>query len=246
MHECAGTVSKAIAPVHVKTFTMNLKTIFRPLIWCPALLFAVVPSTAQEHKALTPNLPQLLKNHEITTENRTANILFTKDAKIALHLDHQSGPGVAWLNNIRLSTGTIEFDAKGNNTPQGSFLGIAFHKQGNAYDAVYFRPFNFQAATPLSRSHAVQYISYPAYDWSLLRRTHPNQYEAALHPAPDPLSWFHVRCVVKDSTVSVYVNGSDQPSLTVHKLNERTDGIIGFWVGNGSEGDFTNLKVVPD
>lgn len=217
--------------------------LFKHLVLCPLILLSFFPLAAQQKQIVTPNIPQLLKDHKITAENRQASIVFTQDQKIALHVDHKMGAGAAWFNNISFSTGAIEFDVKGNNTPQGSFVGIAFHKQGNAYDAIYFRPFNFHAATSLSRSHAVQYISYPVYDWSNLRKNYPNKYEHKIDPAPDADSWFHAKVVVSDSIITVYVNNHKDPSLTVKKLNNRTDGIVGFWVGNGSDGDFSNLKI---
>jgi uncharacterized protein with NRDE domain len=44
--------------------------------------------------------------------------------------------------------------------------------------------------------------------------------------------------------VTVYVNGNQEPSLSVEQLNKRTSGKIGLWVGNNSDGDFANLTIL--
>ena len=43
---------------------------------------------------------------------------------------------------------------------------------------------------------------------------------------------------------AVFVNNSKEPSLTVTKLNHRESGSVGLWVGEGSGGDFANLKIL--
>jgi hypothetical protein len=127
---------------------------------------------------------------------------------------------------------------------QQSFVGVAFHGvDGTTYDAIYFRPFNFRAEDPARRQRAVQYISQPAYTWQKLRTEHPGRYEQPVNPVPDPNSWFHVRVVVAAPTVSVFVDGATEPSLVVNLLSDRKRGRVGLWVGNGSGGDFANLKI---
>ena len=126
-------------------------------------------------------------------------------------------------------------------------MGIAFQGQDNlAFDAVYLRPFNFQATEQERRSHAIQYVSMPGHDWSELRKSHPGKYEFAITPAPDPDSWVNVKLVVKGNNVAAFVNGSDKAALTVELLNNWLKGKVGLWVGNGSDGWFRNLKVIPE
>jgi hypothetical protein len=110
---------------------------------------------------------------------------------------------------------------------------------------VYLRPFNFQAAEPARRSHAIQYISMPDHDWSNLRTNHPGKYEFAITPAPGPNSWVKLKLVLKGKHVAAFVNDSDAPALSVQLLNEPLKGKVGLWVGNGSDGSFRNLKVTP-
>jgi hypothetical protein len=111
------------------------------------------------------------------------------------------------------------------------------------YDGIYLRPFNFKTEDKLRKSHYVQYISHPIYTWNKLREEFPGKYEQPVDPAPDPNSWVHVRVVVASPKISVYINANSQPSLTVEKLSQRTTGSLGFWVGNGSGGDFANLSI---
>lgn len=166
------------------------------------------------------------------------------DGKNVVHLDAADGAGVAWLKNIKFSTGTIEFDVKGRDVMQQSFVGIAFHGTSDAaYDCIYFRPFNFNTPGAARKSHSVQYISMPQYDWQYLREKFPNKYENALTNSVDADVWFHAKVVVTANEIKVFVNNSTTPSLTVEPLNNYTKGKVGFWVGNGSDGDFSNLII---
>jgi hypothetical protein len=180
------------------------------------------------------------KAGDFTVVNRTLSI----GSNGSLHLNDVDNAGVAWLNNTRFKNGTIEFDVKGNDKPQGSFVGIAFHGlKDTTYECVYFRPFNFLSADPVRKSHGVQYIAVPKYDWPLLREQYPNKYEQAVVPAPDPNAWFHVRITVTPKKVSVYVNGVQKAMLEVGPLTNTGGTKIGYWVGNGSPGDWKNLKI---
>ena len=89
----------------------------------------------------------------------------------------------------------------------------------------------------------MQYIAHPAYPWNVLREQHPGKYEAALDPAPDPEGWVHLRLVLDGRTVSAYVDGAEAPVLVVERLGQSARGRVGLWVGNGSEGDFANLRI---
>jgi hypothetical protein len=93
--------------------------------------------------------------------------------------------------------------------------------------------------------HAVQYISLPDYPWETLREKFNGKYEKAIFPVPDPNEWFHVKIIVSYPHITVFVNGSQEPCLIVEKLNTRTSGKIGLWVGNNSDGDFANLQINP-
>ena len=163
----------------------------------------------------------------------------------SIHLNELDGVGIAWIKGKEFTTGSIEFDVKGKDVLQHSFVGVAFHGvDDTTYEAVYFRPFNFRATDPVRKAHAVQYIASPGFDWPKLRADYPNKYEQPLSPAPDPEQWIHVRIRVESKKISVYVNYSMQPVLTVEPPLVNTNGKkIGFWAGNTSGGDWKNLKI---
>jgi hypothetical protein len=203
-------------------------------VFLPALAFAT-----------DYNLGMLARSNKIELFNRALDE--TKaGAPDIIYLSSAANDGVAWIAGVDFSNGTIELEIKGKNAPGQSFVGVAFHGQDNkTLDAVYLRPFNFQAADADHRSHAIQYISLPKYDWSDLRKNFPGIYEAPLIPAPAPESWVTLKLVIERKTVSAFVNGADKPSLRVDLLNDRDQGKVGLWVGNGSDGWFRSLKVSP-
>jgi hypothetical protein len=86
----------------------------------------------------------------------------------------------------------------------------------------------------------------PQYDWNKLRDSHLGKYEFAITPAPDPDSWVKLKLVIRGKNVAAFVNGSDKPALNIELLSDRPRGKVGLWVGNGSEGGFRNLKIVPE
>ena len=210
-------------------------------------IFFTVPGLTQQGSVITPDLPKLFNEKKIRTVNR--NITVSNDAqyKNGIHLDEKAGNGVAWLDDTRVANGTIEFDVKGRNVMQQSFVGLAFHGLNDStMDAIYFRPFNFQSPDTERKNHSVQYVSLPTYDWQKLRTDFPNKYEHTINSSPQPNDWFHVRIVIKNSEVSAYVNNNSTPDLVVNQLSNRKEGMIGFWVGNNSDGDFANLKITKE
>jgi hypothetical protein len=178
--------------------------------------------------------------------NRSAATAEVK-GRSGLQFDVREGDGMAWLDGFEFSNGVIEVDILGRSQPvQGSFVGLAFRvKDAKTYDAVYFRPFNFRSDDPVRRSHSVQYISQPAFNWPKLRQEHPDQFEKPINPPPDGDEWFHVRLVVAKPKITVYVNHASEPCLTIDELSDRTGGSVGLWVGNGSPGTFADLKITP-
>ena len=205
----------------------------------PALvvLFAA-SSVAGQRRSIEPK--------DVQVFNRRVSSLSDGTRK-GLRLSESPGDGVAYLRGIELGNGTIEFDLKGKDVQGQSFVGVAFHGvDSSTYDAIYFRPFNFKAEDPARRSHAVQYISHPTYTWQKLRAERPGIFEQPVNPAPDPNAWFHVRVVVASPKVSVFVGDAKEPCLVVTRLSDRTNGLVGLWVGNNSGGDFANLNIVPN
>jgi hypothetical protein len=203
------------------------------------------PWLVAQKQAIQPDLAALAAGKALTVSNRTASSLTDGERKGA-RLSENEGDGVAYLPGIEFADGTIEFDVRGKDVQQQSFVGVAFHGvDGTTYDAVYFRPFNFKTDDQARRIRAVQYISHPTYTWQKLRTEHPGEYEKAVNPVPDPNGWFHVRVVVASPKVSVFVGDGKDPSLVVTQLSSRKKGLIGLWVGNMSGGDFANLRIGP-
>lgn len=172
------------------------------------------------------------------------NRQLTINADGSIHLNGIDNDGIAWVNGMQFTKGTIEFDVKGQDVLQQSFLGIAFHGVNDTtFEVIYFRPFNFKATDPERHAHAVQYVAVPGFDWPKLRAEHHNQYEKPLPNPPDPNGWFHVRIKVDAELVSVFVNDDAAPALAIKPLVHTDGKRIGFWVGNGSPGNFKGLKL---
>jgi hypothetical protein len=170
----------------------------------------------------------------------------TEGSRKGLQVDEREGDGLVWWPQVTMGDGTIEFDVRGKDVMQKSFVGVAFRGQdAQTFEAIYFRPFNFRSNDPGRRSHAVQYISHPSYPWDKLRSERPNQFEHELPAAPDPNEWFHARVEIKGTSVRVFVNDQKDPCLDVKGLSNRKSGWVGVWVGNGSGGSFANVRTVP-
>lgn len=223
---------------------MHRPRLFLPVI---AAMTLVSPSkVAPQARPLEPDLAQLAADQGLQVFNRSVTSLVEATRK-GLRLNESPGDGIAYLKGVEFSRGTIECELRGKDVQGQSFVGIVFHGvDGTTYDAIYFRPFNFQAADTVRRAHSVQYISHPVYTWQKLRAEHPGVYERPVNPVPDPTTWFHVRIVVAGSKVSVFVADATEPSLEVTLFSERTRGFVGLWVGNTSGGDFANLRILPE
>jgi hypothetical protein len=164
-----------------------------------------------------------------------------------IHLSQREGNGIAWIEGSEFAQGTIELDVRGRDVFQQSFLGIAFHgRDDHTYEAVYLRPFNFRATDPVRHMHAVQYIAVPDYDWPKLRQDFPEEFENPVDPTVAPTAWVRLRVVVEDRTIQIYVGDVTSPTLEVRKLGAHDRGMVGLWAGNGSDGDFANLRITPE
>jgi hypothetical protein len=197
-------------------------------------LLVAAQALCQEKKF---DLQQLYKENKLVTQGQKITPIMD-NGKPGISMN-----GIVWLKGITFSEGTIEIDLRGKDVLQKSFIGIAFHGVDTVtHDVIYFRPFNFLSTDPVRKIHAVQYVSHPDFPWDRLREEKNGQYEKAVNPAPSPQDWFHARIVVKGEQISVYVNNSSTASLTVNKLNGRTNGMIGIW-NEGLDGDFANLVI---
>jgi len=206
-----------------------------------ALIISMAASAQGKSKKY--DLFDLNKDGKLQVVNRTLSSFMDKRGN-AVKFSEANGDGVAWLDGVNFANGSIELDIKGKDVLQQSFVGVAFHGvDEKTLDAIYFRPFNFHTTDSVRRIHAVQYVSHPDFPWNVLRETQNAKYEKAIPSAPDPNEWFHVKIVVDYPQITVYVNNSASPCLSVDKLNDRQTGKIGLWVGNNSGGEFANLVI---
>jgi hypothetical protein len=207
--------------------------------------FVISLSASAQPAPVKYDLYAIYENNKLEIFNRKV-VTFSENNKKGIRVSKNENDGIVWLKDVGFSNGTIELDIRGKDEFQQSFVGIAFHGVDNTtLDAIYFRPFNFQSVDPIRKVHALQYVSQPDKPWQALREQFPGIYEKAVTPAAGGNEWFHVKIIIKSPVVTVYFNGSKEPSLTVEKLNKRTTGKIGIWVGNNSGGDFANLQITP-
>ncbi len=214
------------------------------VIWFCLLALLKVNSFAQNR--LEIDLHKAMKQSNVEVFNRELTLLYEKHYK-GIRLSKALGEGVAWLEGVDFSDGTIEFDVRGEDVKQHSFVGIAFHGQNDStFEAIYLRPFQFRVEDTILRKRAIQYISLPDHTWRKLREQTPGTYEGSIDPAPDPNGWVHMRVVVKGMTISTYINDNKEPSLVVQKISNKQTGKIGFYVADTSGGDFANIVVERD
>lgn len=205
-----------------------------------------ITSSVFSQKQLSFDLHSMVKKNEIQVIKRELSLIDEK-SHAGIRLSKDFGEGIAWLKDVEFSKGIIEFDVRGENVKQHSFVGIAFHGiNDSTFDAIYLRPFQFLEQEEVLKNRAIQYISLPAYPWRTLREKFPGKYEHGIDPSPDPNSWVRFRLVVNDESVITYINGSTTPSLIIQKLTQVKKGFIGFYVADTSGGDFSNLTITKE
>jgi hypothetical protein len=213
------------------------------------VLAMLAPVGHGQERAIAPDLGKVAEGKGWRIHNALPTAMDV-DGRRAVRLeatgDSANGiAGLALVDAPTFRTGTLEIELKGKNVRQRSFLGVAFNVTGERnFEAVYFRPFNFNAEGEFRR-RAVQYIAWPENTWERLRKEQPGRFEAAVDPVPDPDGWFRARIEVGQTQVRVYVNDSKQPSLTVDRLAEGGKARpLGLFV-DSSDGLYANLRISP-
>lgn len=202
------------------------------------LLLLATGSIAVNAQTRKYNLQQLLNNDQLITvpEHETKVLDGTKPGAITTK-------GIVWIKGINFKEGTIDIDLRGKNVFLKSFLGVAFHgTDTTTCDILYFRPFNFKHADTSRHKWSVAYMHIPDNDYAKLRKEHPGVYENKVTPVPDMDAWFHATIVIKGKQLTVYVDHSPTPSLTVTMLSDRPDGLFGLY-SDGLTNDFANLVI---
>lgn len=146
--------------------------------------------------------------------------------------------------------GVIEAEVAGlpaAGAPEGArgFIGIAFRVQRDSlrYEAFYIRPTNGRSGDQLRRNHSTQYIGMPDHSWDRLRKEHPGVYESYADMVPG--KWTRLRIEVEGSRARLFVGGARQPALIVNDLRHGAGAVggVALWVGSGTEGYFSNVRV---
>jgi hypothetical protein len=222
-----------------RSSVMNTPSFRTVTVTCAAMFALLVgPIAAQTVDRLTGKNVSIA---QVTFKGRSAiQLIATPDAANA------SSYGVVKDTSFR--DGTIEVDlagqpAAGAGAGARGFIGIAFRLQGDGrYEYIYLRPTNGRADDQVRRNHSTQYSSFPDFDFAKSRAEAPEKYESYVDLEPGV--WTKYKIEVDGRRARLYVHGSEQPCLIVNDLKlEPQAGGVALWVGPGTEGYFSNLKI---
>jgi len=204
-------------------------------LWAPLAITSLMP--AQTLDQLTP--------HQVKLES----VDYSGERAIKIVEDGQvpNGEAYAIVKDAVFHNGEIEVELAGR--PAGSavaaargFIGIAFRLQGGQFEYVYLRPTNGRADDQVRRNHSTQYSSHPKFGFAELRQQSPEKYESYVDLEVGV--WTRYRITVEGAKARLYVHGAAQPCLIVNdlKLGDSSGGVA-LWIGPGTEGYFTGLKI---
>jgi hypothetical protein len=158
-----------------------------------------------------------------------------------------NGEAYAIVKDAVFHNGAVELElagrpAAGASSAARGFVGVAFRLQGDQFEYIYLRPTNGRADDQVRRNHSTQYGSHPRFDFAELRKESPEKYESYVDLEPGV--WTRYRITVEGTKARLYVHGANQPSLIVNdlKLGDSSGGLA-LWIGPGTEGYFTGLKI---
>lgn len=159
-------------------------------------------------------------------------------------------PTFAKIKGSDFKNGSIEVEVLSRLLPNApefarGFIGIAFriNDSNTKFESIYIRPTNGRDSSQIRRNRAIQYFSYPDYQFERLRKEAAGQYESYADMGLN--EWIKLKIVVHGNQAKLFINDNKQPSLVVNDLKHGTNssGAIGLWVDIGTEGFFSNLKV---
>jgi hypothetical protein len=215
--------------------------LFKPFAYRGAVLWSslaiAAAAWAQSADLLVPHNASI---QSMTYHGRSA-------VQVVAAADAANGASYAVVKDTNFKDGTIEVDvagrpAAGANVGARGFIGIAFRLQGEAYEYIYLRPTNGRADDQVRRNHSTQYGAHPGYDFARLRKESPEKYESYVDLEPGV--WTKYKIVVEGRKARLYVHGAEQPCLIVDDMKlEPREGGVALWVGPGTEGYFSNLKI---
>jgi hypothetical protein len=174
-----------------------------------------------------------------------------RDALRLIEADNRRAGGLALVNGLFLRNGTIEIEVAGRRGPYAvaddrGFIGVAFRVSSDRtkYEYIYLRPDNGRAEDQVRRNHSIQYSAHPDFPWPRMRKEFPEKYESYVDLQPGV--WTAMRIEVSGTTARLFVDANTQPNLIVTDLKlGASEGGIGLWIGPGTEGFFSNLRMTP-
>jgi hypothetical protein len=170
-------------------------------------------------------------------------VKMTEDGAIA------NGEAYAVVKDSAFHNGAVELELAGRPAPGAAsgargFVGVAFRLQGGQFEYIYLRPTNGRADDQVRRNHSTQYGSHPKFDFAELRKEAPEKYESYVDLEPGV--WTRYRLTVDGAKARLFVHGASQPCLIVNDLKlGDSSGAVALWIGPGTEGYFTGLKIEP-
>ena len=162
-------------------------------------------------------------------------------------------PTFVRLDEIELTNGTIELNVLSKLLPDAietarGFIGVTFriNENNSKFEGIYIRPSNGRANEQIRRNHSVQYFSFPDYKFDRLRKEAEGQYESYADMGLN--EWIKMKIVVKDAQAKLFLNDNRHPSLIVNDLKHgpNNKGALGLFVDVGTEGFFSDLKVIKE
>jgi hypothetical protein len=163
--------------------------------------------------------------------------------------DAGNASSYAVVNDAKFRDGAIEVELAGQpaafaaGTAARGFIGIAFRLQADgSYEYIYLRPTNGRADDQVRRNHSTQYSAHPTFDFAKSRQEAPEKYESYVDLEPGV--WTKYKIEVSGRSARLFVHGAEQPCLIVNDMKlEPREGGVALWVGPGTEGYFSNLKI---
>lgn len=157
--------------------------------------------------------------------------------------------GLAIVNGVTLRNGTIAVDVAGRRGQYAvpddrGFIGLAFRVSAKAerFEYIYLRPDNGRVNDQVRRNHSTQYSAHPDFPFSRMRKEFPEKYESYVDLEYG--AWTRMRIDVDGTSARLFVHDAPQPALVVTdlKLGDSSGGVA-LWIGSGTEGFFSNLRV---
>jgi hypothetical protein len=204
-------------------------------LWAPLAMASLM--SAQTLDQLTPHQVKL----ESVDYSGKRAIKIVEDGQVP------NGEAYAIVKGAAFHNGEIEVELAGR--PAGGaaaaargFIGIAFRVQGGQFEYVYLRPTNGRADDQVRRNHSTQYSSHPKFGFAESRQQSPEKYESYVDLEVGV--WTRYRITVEGTKARLYVHGAAQPCLIVNDLKMGdSSGGVALWIGPGTEGYFTGLKI---